>query len=153
MLFSGLADNQRVLTGKPREITLDEITRLEGFQAKTAQAFLTSLPEFRTWLAEHPQIRVSAESTVEAAGPKLTLSPGLAAYLKQNIVFTGFRDESMESKVAAAGGKIQSGISGTTQLVVAADLSKSSSKLDKAREKGIPVISQAEFVAQIAKLG
>jgi DNA ligase (NAD+) len=153
-LIAGLADNQRVLTGKPREITLDEITQLEGFQAKTAQAFLTALPVFRTWLAEHPQIRVSVDSLadIEATGPKLTVSPGLAAYLKQNIVFTGFRDESMEAKVVAAGGKIQSGISGTTQLVVAADLSKGSSKLDKAREKGISVISKAEFAAKIAKL-
>ncbi len=153
-IISGIADNQRVLTGKPREITLDEITQLEGFQAKTAQAFLTALPVFRTWLAEHPQIRVSVDSLadIEATGPKLTVSPGLAAYLKQNIVFTGFRDESMEAKVVAAGGKIQSGISGTTQLVVAADLSKGSSKLDKAREKGISVMSKAEFAAQIAKL-
>ncbi len=154
-IISGLADNQRVLTGKPRELNLDEITRLEGFQAKTAQAFLTALPEFRTWLAEHPQIRVSVDNMAdsEATGPKLTLSPGLAAYLKQNIVFTGFRDESMEAKVVAAGGKIQSGISGTTHLVVAADLRKGSSKLAKASEKGISVISKAEFATQIAKLG
>jgi len=155
-LVSGLAfdhvGHQRLLTGKPREISLNEITALEGFQAKTAQAFLDALPVFRAWLAEHPQIRVADPGTATPSGPSVSVSAGLAAYLKKNIVFTGFRDESLEAKVTAAGGKLQSGISGTTQLVVAADLSKASSKLDKASEKGIPVISRAEFEAQVNKL-
>lgn len=149
-IISGLADNNRVLTGKPHEIKIEEITRLEGFQDKTAKAFLDALPMFRTWLGEHPQIRIDASDVTDIV-PKLTLSPDLSTYLKKNIVFTGFRDESIEEKVVLAGGKVQTGISGTTQLVVAADLSKGSSKLDKAHEKGIPVISRADFEVQVAK--
>ena len=63
----------------------------------------------------------------------------------KKVVFTGFRDADLESKLVGYGITIQSGVNKTTALVVAANPDESSSKLEKARELGIQIMSVADF--------
>jgi NAD-dependent DNA ligase len=62
-----------------------------------------------------------------------------------SIVFTGVRNAEMEDAINNGGGKIGSGITGKTTLVVAKDINESSSKLNTAREKGIQIMSIDDF--------
>lgn len=76
-------------------------------------------------------------------GPK----PGPEGALTgKTIVFTGFRDKALEQRVVEAGGKMGTTVSKNTSLVVAADLGEASSKLEKARALGVPVVSREGFV-------
>ena len=61
------------------------------------------------------------------------------------VVFTGIRNAVIEAKIVDGGGKIGSGITGKTTLVVAKDANESSSKLNTAREKGIPIMNIKDF--------
>ena len=61
------------------------------------------------------------------------------------VVFTGIRNADMEKAIVAGGGTIGSAISGKTTMVVAKDASESSSKLNSAREKGIPIMNIDDF--------
>ena len=61
------------------------------------------------------------------------------------IVFTGIRNAVIESIIIDGGGKIGSSITGKTTLVVAKDVDEINSKLNTAREKGIPIINIKDF--------
>lgn len=62
-------------------------------------------------------------------------------------VFTGFRDKELEERIKNMGGDIKNTISGkTTGLIIKDDSEKSSSKYEKAIEKGITIYSKTQFL-------
>ena len=63
----------------------------------------------------------------------------------QVVLMTGFRDSDLKERLLAAGAQVASSFTKTTTLVVASDVNGSSSKLDKARDAGIKVISKEEL--------
>lgn len=69
----------------------------------------------------------------------------------QTFVFTGaltlFTREQAESLVVQGGGKASGSVARTTTYLVAGD--KAGSKLTKARELGVPVLTEAEFQAML----
>jgi len=148
----------RLLGQQTPEITKQEIVAIDGFSDKTADAFLAGLPKFRSWLAEHPRLRLinpqsatQQQLAAQMEQQQTTLAAkatGLLAELRdKKIVFTGFRDAALEAKLTGFGITIQSGVNKTTSLVVAANPDESSSKLEKARELGIRIMSADEFRA------
>lgn len=109
----------------------DAITRVEGFEIKTANKIKTGYPIFLEFL-EKIRSYVTIQEYVAPVEGSLTGT---------TVVFTGFRNSALEQLVIAAGGKMGSGVSSKTGIVVAADPSSSSGKLDKARSLGVQVIS------------
>lgn len=59
----------------------------------------------------------------------------------KSFCFTGIRDKELEAFISQNGGKIASGVSKTLTYLVAKDLEESSSKLIKAKELNIPVVT------------
>lgn len=60
-------------------------------------------------------------------------------------VFTGFRDKEAQAKLEMLGHKVTGSVSSNTTVVVTKDVNGSSSKLVKARELNIPILSPEEF--------
>lgn len=113
------------------------IERVQGFSTKTAEMFAKGLKPFCDWLESVKDCVTVADYEVPSlAGSKLT---------GQNIVFTGFRDKELQETVEKNGGKIGSGVSGKTTILVCKDPSKSGGKLDKARAAGVKLMSGEEF--------
>ena len=151
---------QRLLGQQKPELTKTELIAIDGFSDKTAEAFLEGLPKFREWLTEHPRLKLinpqiaakeAQQHQAQAAQQQATATGLLAELNGKKVVFTGFRDAELEIKLTVYGITIQSGVNKTTSLVVAADPDDTSSKLDKARELGIQIMSAAEFKAEINK--
>jgi NAD-dependent DNA ligase len=63
----------------------------------------------------------------------------------QKIVLTGFRSEPIEEFVERNGGKLSSGVSKNTTLVVYVQSDRGKTKLDKAEELNIPTMTRQEF--------
>ncbi len=61
------------------------------------------------------------------------------------IVFTGFRDNNLQTRLEQMGATFGSSVSKNTTIVVAADVNDTSTKLSKARSLGIPVVSRDNF--------
>ena len=61
------------------------------------------------------------------------------------ICFTGIRDKQLEAKITKAGGTVSGSVSKNTTYLVADDVNSNSSKADKARSLGIPIISICEL--------
>ena len=80
--------------------------------------------------------------------PKVEKVGAGAAFAGKTFVFTGalqsFSREEAEEKVRSLGGRAASSISGNTDFAVAGE--SAGSKLQKARELGVPVISEQEFI-------
>ena len=70
--------------------------------------------------------------------------------LNKIFVFTGFRDSAFEKQIMDLGGKVTSAISGkTTDLVVANESTKTSTKLLKAKNLGITITTKEELMIKV----
>ena len=94
--------------------------------------------------------RLTAELTIEAVAPREE-SDGTCKGL--SFVITGdvhiFKNRSaFKAYVEQQGGAVTGSVSGKTTYLVSNDGESNSSKTKKAKELGIPVLSEEEFVAQ-----
>ena len=159
-LVCAAVHQERLLGHLKPELAKAELVAIDGFSDKTADAFLESLPKFRSWLAEHPRLKLinpqaaahEAQKAHQLAQQQQAVATGLLAELNgKKVVFTGFRDADLEAKLVRYGITIQSGVNKTTELVVAANPDEASSKLEKARELGIRIMGADDFKKSIGK--
>jgi DNA ligase (NAD+) len=129
---------------KKGKVTKANIIAIDGFSDKSTDIFIAGMPKFLEWLDLHKMIKLENADAKEKAKEKLSGSEG-NKFAGMIVVFTGIRNADMEKAIVAGGGTIGSAISGKTTMVVAKDASESSSKLNSAREKGIPIMNIDDF--------
>ena len=66
-------------------------------------------------------------------------------FVGQIIVFTGFRDKTLETTIESNGGKVSTSVSGKTTMVICKDESDDSGKIKDAKAKGIKVMGREAF--------
>ena len=123
------------------------IMSIKGFAKKTAEQFVENIPAFLTFLEETGlsyKLSESATGAAVAAAAASTVDTSHPLYGK-TIVMTGFRDKELAGAVEAVGGKVGDSVSKNTAYVVLKDLAEDSSKANKARELGIPLILVDDF--------
>ena len=125
---------------------LGALQSIEGVGAVMEKQFLEKLPLFYAFAKK---IGFDRCGVAAPSPPKKRSSPLVATMAGQNIIFTGFRSKELEEQVIERGGKIASGVTKNTTLVVAMDVNEESSKLKKARELGVRIISKEEFLKQL----
>lgn len=85
-------------------------------------------------------------------------SPFPISYVKNNVVladnpesvcFTGFRNKEWEERLSKEGHKVVSGVSKNTTILVTKDKESSSSKVKKAKDLNIPILTPEEFEIKI----
>jgi len=118
-----------ILAGIPSDIgPAVAASTLEFFAGKPGQRLLAKLRK----------LGIDPPGTVVAAG----------AFTGKTFVLTGtlptLKREEAEQKILAAGGKVSGSVSKKTSCVLAGE--EAGSKLDKAKELGVPVIDEAAFL-------
>ena len=107
----------------------------DGFDAITGAAVIRALDKFRDFMHEiNGYITIAEERDT---------SDGVLAGKK--VVFTGFRDKTLEVRVENEGGSMQSSVSGKTNIVVAANITSNSGKVKKARDLGVTIMGLQDF--------
>ena len=129
------------------EATYDDFLSVDDIGKITAESIVEYFrnEENRALVQRLAESGVVTEAT--AAAPRATKVSG------ETFVLTGTlphlsRDEAA-AKIKAAGGKVSSSVSKKTSYVVAGD--SAGSKLTKARELGVPVITEEEMLSLIGE--
>lgn len=112
-----------------------KISALEGFGDTIARTIVDNLENFRAFLKE-----IDGHYTLVAPKEKV-VGGDLEGIV---VVFTGVRDKELEAKITDRSGVIGSSINAKTTHLVAKDPSGGSSKLKKAADAGVKVISILE---------
>ena len=128
----------KVLDGKAP--TLAELRGIDGIGEVTAKSFLSGLSAFFMFMDD-----IGVKCKQAGPGPEPSKDGRPNALKDQIVVFTGFRNKDWEAVVVASGGKVAGSVSGKTTILVAAEINETSSKIVKARDLGIKVMSKTEF--------
>lgn len=132
-----------------RAASLDRLSRVEGIgpeRAKAIDEYLHSAAGRKTV----DDFATLGLKLTEAARPKPAAGSDLSG---KTFVVTGtlmrYGREEIEGIIKSLGGKAAGSVSKKTSYVVAGD--KAGSKLDKAKELGVPVLNEDQFDALIGK--
>jgi DNA ligase (NAD+) len=120
---------------------------LAGVPSDIGPAVAASVTEF---FASEPGRRLLAKLKQLGIDPQGTMIT-VGVFTGKTFVLTGtlpsLKREEAEQKIIAAGGKASGSVSKKTSYVLAG--AEAGSKLDKARELGVPIIDEAEFLRML----
>ncbi len=115
-------------------LTYDLLLQVEGFSEISAMSVLDNMHKYLALTNA-----IAGYYTLEQAA-----GPSSDKFADLNVCFTGVRDTDLEKLIVDNGGSIASGVNAKTTHLVCKDSSASSSKLKKAAEIGVKVISLVE---------
>lgn len=117
------------------------IGKLEGFQDITTSKFVEGFEEFKKFFDKLN--KVIDIKYLKKPVEKKNIGDKFEG---KTIVMTGFRDKKMKEYIEEQGGSVKDNVSkNTTLLIVSTQIDDESSKLKKAKELGIKIMSDAEF--------
>jgi len=132
-----------VLEAYPDILTMDATSEekealvrgIEGFAAKTANLFVTRIPQFMEFIDETKLQSKLTKAKVDTSHP---------LYGKK-ILLTGFRDKALETQIKALGGKIATGVSSKLFVVLVPTMDADTSKAEEARKKKLTLMTPEAF--------
>lgn len=120
--------------------TIEDLCKVPGVQIITASDFIEGVRQF----IHSPLFEKLKFSMVKS--PVLSASGKMSG---KSICFTGFRSAEMKSWVEQEGGKVVDSVTKKTTMLVTNDLDDTSSKMKKAKELGILIVSKLEFASMM----
>jgi DNA ligase (NAD+) len=126
---------------------LAKLVELDGFDTKTANKFNDNLDKFKTFYNNVNEV-YSIEHIVKNKKKKKVKK---GKFTNKKIVFTGFRDETLEALIEKEGGNISSTVSSNTYILVH-NGDTSLSKYEKAKLLKITIMTKAEFKKKYVKI-
>jgi DNA ligase (NAD+) len=131
----------------PQSQLVERIAALDGFSSKTAPMVAKGVEKFIAFCNDLKDYLDSSIYVWEhAVAPVASCSQG--TFKDMNVVLTGFRDKDMQEALMKLGANVQAGVTKTTTIVVAANPFETSTKLAKARQLGIKIVSKEEFTKE-----
>lgn len=120
-----------------KNLTIDDIISINGFDLITAKQFIDHLDEFKKFYKELSKIHDIKYLN------NITVNTSVGKYKDKKFVLTGFRNAEIEQYIENNGGSITSSVSKNTFMVVYTDTT--SAKYIKATSLGITTIDLATF--------
>lgn len=119
------------------DVTTKQLETVPGFADETIKKYEAGLKSLRYWksFCEKKLKDIVKFKKLEKLSDELS---------DLSVVFTGVRDQDMEQYIKQNGGRVLSSVSKDCNLVIAKDPNSTSSKVKKAKELGVEVISYDE---------
>jgi DNA ligase (NAD+) len=148
----GLGNCERLLRHFPLlaifDLTLNDIISIEGFAEKTGEAVIASLAKIKDDFMRIHALGFNLLRTPLRSEQAQSVSP----IAGKAIVFTGTMThgsrEEMTREAKRLGAKVGSSVSGKTDFLVTGE-DVGVAKISAAKEKGVKVISEAEYLAML----
>ena len=125
------------------DVTYEQLMETEGFAEISSQQYVNNLILYHQWMDYMNNIGYPIKIK-----EKKVVSNECA---NVNICFTGIRDKNLEEVIKEKGGKICSSVTKVCNVLVAKDPNSGSSKLKKAMDNGVEVISLDEAWSRYGK--
>ena len=123
-----------------RIFTKEDIVLIKGFSEKSANVFIDNLDKFKTFATE---IGYDIKK-IKKSSNKTTVTVKGNPLLKK-VLFTGGVVAEFVDVVKKNGGEQSSSLTNDTTLLVTKDKTSVSSKMKKAKEKGIMIVDHDDF--------
>ena len=123
------------------DLSKEDILKLDGFEEKTTNKFMEGIPKFKQFMEDHPYLKITKIRKILVKKQSQTQGK----LNKEKFVFTGFRDDDLVSKIESHGGTIQPSINKSTTILVVKDKEATSSKITKAKQMNIKVLTRDEL--------
>jgi NAD-dependent DNA ligase len=112
------------------------ITKIDGFDTKTATLFVSHFEDFIIFYKSIKKY-IKLKETIIKTGK----------FANKIFVFSSFRDKELQNEIELQGGKVTSSVSKNTSYLIIKDRTAMSTKITKAQELGIKVITKNELLA------
>ena len=130
-----IVDEYPDIVNKNMKPTVSDLIKIKGIEKKTAEKFVNNFDNYLEFIKIN-KIKCVYKEVKQNKDSKLK---------DLKIVFTGFRSSEFEEFIENNGGKIQSSISKNTDLLVIKNNDTDGSKIEKAKELKIKIITKKEF--------
>jgi DNA 3'-phosphatase len=120
------------------KLTIKDLLKVDGIAEISAKLFLSNLPKFYDFY-DNLGIKCKGKSsnTDVVDTNDVVINTNIVG---KSFVFSGFRDKDLEAYIINMGGFIKTSISKNTNYLVVADLNENSTKVEKAKSIGVPLI-------------
>jgi len=156
LITSNYPNILELYTNKTKEELTNLINNISGFETKSTSKIIDNIEEFIIYLNKLIKIKPNIiKNNINKKDNKNKTKDNIENndiidnkykdYKNKTIVFTGFRDKEIESILENMGTKITSSVSKNTDIVIAADVNEDSSKVLKAKQLNIKLISKDQF--------
>lgn len=124
------------LCALPEEEQLQILLKIPGFKDLTADFFIRGSKKFLKW------VKLVGITPIQPKKEKVKLDSQKLVGI--GVTWTGYRSEEQEQIVKANGGSVES-FGSRTKVLLVSPTGKTSTKQDKAKQKGIPVMTWDVF--------
>lgn len=155
--FKAITNKYSNLT-KREPLTLEEVKSIPGFSDITANQFVSNYPKFLEFLKDHypllqPRIIRIVKIRIKKKIPNYTgteveIIPKLLPFINKKVVLTGFREDPIIEFITENGGEIMNTVNSKTSMLVVKDNEYTNSKIEKAQELNIPIMTKDEFISK-----
>ncbi len=134
------------LAAMPESKQIELVSKIPGFQVKTATLWAEGAARFLKWmeLTGITPMSPAKEKELKDANTVIKKSSKLEGV---NVSWTGYRDKEQEALVKTNGGQVVP-FSSKTGVLIYSRSGKASSKVDKAKAKGIETYTWDQFAAK-----
>lgn len=133
MIFDSLSKEDIKVLFNDGTLPDKTLLSIDGVAETTAASFKDGLAAFFNVIGDSPfPISYVKNNAVLADNP-------------ESVCFTGFRNKEWEERLSKEGHKVVSGVSKNTTVLVTKDKESSSSKVKKAKELSVPILTPEEF--------
>lgn len=129
------------------QLTIEELISIDGIGEKLAESFVTYFSR-----EKNMQLVERLEQILNISMPEANESSrldGMTFVITGSLVHFSNRNECKE-KIESAGGKVSGSVSKNTNYLVNNDIHSTSSKNKKAKELGVPIITEEELMEMLA---
>jgi len=117
------------------QLSLDEIIAVDGFDSKISQRIIDGMEEFKRFFSN-----VKPFVTIEYLSENTS-----GSFYGKVVCFTGVRDKELEKMIREEGGKVSDSFTKAVNLLVTRDETFISSKVEKAKVRGVRVVTINEI--------
>lgn len=131
-----LLKNDKTSRKKSLELQASDLTKIEGIAEISANLFLENLPKFYDFY-DNLGIKCVDNTAVPSTVTNILLKD-------KSFVFSGFRNKDLEAHIEKQGGHVKTTVSKNTDYLIVADKHEESSKILKATELGVSIITPTD---------